>query len=109
MSHRDALVRALLPLDAPLDTGTFWPRFDRSAPTHLRAALAVGVAVLAVLGPLLTTGRTLRASSPDQRERFITRAAAAPLVRALVPVLRLVACWAWFDDDRVDAVIVGPP
>ncbi len=105
MSHRDALVRALLPLDRPLDTSSFWARFDAVAPLHLRAAFATGVLLLAVVGPLLVTGRTLRASDPGQRERFVTRAAHAPGVRALVPALKLVACWAWFDDDRVDAAI----
>jgi hypothetical protein len=113
---RDALLDALLPAPggglpamAVVDRRAFWPRFDRTAPLHLRAGFRLATAVLAVLAPRLLGHRgTLAGLDAVARDDVLRRAAHAPVLSELVLVAKLVACFAYFDDPAVQAAARGP-
>jgi hypothetical protein len=107
--QRDALLAAILPAPgrglpalAEIDLSRFWPRFEASAPAHLRLGLAAATVAVAVVLPLsLGYGRTLWALGDDEREEVIARACASPLLSTLVEVAKVVACMAYFSDPEV--------
>ncbi len=113
---RDALLDALLPAPgsglpamAEVDRRAFWPRFDRTAPLHLRAGFRLATAVLAGLAPRLLGHRgTLAGLDAAARDDVVRRAAHAPVLSELVLVAKLVACFAYFDDPAVQAAARGP-
>jgi hypothetical protein len=96
---RDALVRALLPLaGAPATRPRFWARFDDVAPLHLRVGFWLATTVLVTVWPRLCGfARPLSALADADADAVIQRAAHAPLVRELVEVAKIVACFAAFD------------
>jgi len=105
---RTALVRAVLPLDGALsdeiqvDIDAFWPRFDAAAPAHLRVGLAAATFLLGVLLPVvLLVGGAVHRLTPDRREVLLRRAARLPGAGALLDIVKVVACFAWFSDPRV--------
>lgn len=114
MSARDELVLSLLPLgsvdrvsrERP-NLATFWPRFDTFAPWHVRLGLAVmTIGVVKVL-PWLVFGRPWSRLGPSQREQVLQRAEHALLLSDLMEVGKLVACFAWFDEDDVQRTYRG--
>lgn len=112
---RDALVLAVigrprgLPGPERVDLARFWERFDAHAPLHVRLGLRAATLAVAVVAPRLAGHRgglaTLDATTADA---LVRRAAANPLVRPLLDAATVVACFAYFDDDRVEAAVRGP-
>lgn len=103
---RSALCAAVLPPLDGLDPGDFWTRFDAAAPLHLRLGLALASGVLVVALPrALGHRRSLGRLAPAERDRVLARADALPGLRDLLVVGKLVACFAYFDDDGVQARI----
>lgn len=91
-----------LPAMAEIDLERFWPRFDGVAPAHLRLGLRVATVALGALLPLAAGHRrTLDRLDPAVRDRMLRRAERLPLLRELLEVVKIVACLAYFDDDRV--------
>lgn len=106
---RDALLDAVMPAPgrglpdpATLDRAAFWSRFATAAPAHVRFAFWLASVLVGGLLSLATEGRTLAALSPGRRERVVRRAARLPLTRDLLDVAKIVACFAYFEDARVD-------
>ncbi len=89
---RDSLVDAVLPGTRPTDD--FWPRFDRAAPLHLRAAMGLASVVL---------GAPLCALGPEARDRWVQRSHKLPVASDLLEVAKVVACLAHFDDPDARA------
>lgn len=113
---REVLLEAMLPAPvsaatdprpalAVLDLGAFWRAFDAAAPAHVRWGLRAAVALLYFVLPVSTTGRTLRQLSPEGRERALARAMRLPLCRDLAELVKVLACFAYFEDPGVDAAI----
>lgn len=99
MGPREALVGALLP-GAEGASPRFWARFDAEAPWHLRLGLAVAARVLVSVWPRLCGFlRSLPALPPEEREGLLLRAAGAPLLRDLVMLGKLAACFAAFYEE----------
>lgn len=112
---RTALVQAVLPLDgvlpaADLDFDAFWRRFDAAAPVHLRLGLGAATVILGVVLPvLLLVGGPVHVLSPERREALIVLATALPGTGALLDIVKVVACFAWFSDPRVQARLRDTP
>lgn len=112
---RDALVAAIipapggeLPAAADLDLATFWNRFGRVAPIHVRLGFRVAVLLLAGLLPwLLGYFRTLPRLNADQQDAVIQRADRLPLISKLLEVAKLVTCLAYFADPAVQKTVRG--
>ncbi len=111
---RDALVMALvgrprgLPGPERIDLAAFWERFDATAPLHVRAGFATATAALTVVAPRGYGHRHGLASlDQDAADEFVRRAAAQPLFRPLLDAATVVACFAYFSDDRVEAAVRG--
>ncbi len=99
-----------LPPPDQLDLDRFWARFDRAAPLHLAAGFRVATVVIAVALPrLMGQRRGLAGLDADAADRVVGRAARLPLVDLLVEVAKVVACFAYFSDPRVDAAVRGGP
>lgn len=113
---RDALLDAMIPAPgdglpalATIDRRTFWPRFERAAPLPLRAGLRLATLLLAGLAPfLLGHRRTLVALDAAARDDVLRRAERLPGAAPLLLVVKLVACFAYFDDAGVQAAARGP-
>ena len=85
-----------------IDLATFWPRFQASAPSHLRLALRLATWVF-TLGPLLLLKRPLPSLPEAQRDAALRRMAHWPGVGELTEVAKVVACFAYFQDPAVQA------
>jgi hypothetical protein len=109
LDARDALIVVLLgapaggaPALSTMDRRAFWKRFDVVAPLHLRLAvrgLAFGlvwVYPLMVWPPRPWFQRTLA-----EQEDVLRRFAGVAGLGAALDLIKVVACFAWFDDDRV--------
>lgn len=114
-ARRDALVMALvgrpagLPGPERVDLPAFWRRFDATAPLHVRAGFAVAVVVLSSVAPRCYGHRRGLASLDDAAaDRVVRRAARSPLFRPLLDAATVVACFAYFSDDEVEARVRGP-
>jgi hypothetical protein len=115
MHARDALIDAILPRPAAhlpalaeLERGAFWTRFDAVAPLTVRLALAIAAWAVVRCGPWLTGhGRGWEALDEAQRDDVVQRAEAWPGIGDLMEVVKLVACFAYFDDPRVQASFRG--
>jgi hypothetical protein len=96
---------------ADLDRGSFWRRFDQTAPVHLRLGVSVaGVALVQVLPRLMGHARSLSRLDPAPRDAVLRRAGQLPVFDSLVMVGRIVACLGYFDDAAVqDQVWSGRP
>ena len=113
--RRDALVVALLgdpghglPAPSTLDLERFWRTFDAAAPLHLRAGFGAATLLVATVLPRLLGHRDgLTHLDPDTADEVVQRAAALPLVGTAVEVAKIVACFAYFSDERVAGVVRG--
>ena len=90
------------PALANLDLAAFWTRFQGAAPPLLRLGLRASVWLL-TLGPPVLIGRWRpfhRLPAADQ-DRLLVRLLDHPayLARQLALVLKLVASFAWFQDE----------
>jgi hypothetical protein len=118
-SARDALVLAMLgdprpdpslgvPPVAELDLAGFWPRFDARAPLHLAAGFRVAtLAIARVLPRAMGHARGLGALAPDQADAVVQRAASLRALAPLAEVAKVVACFAYFADDRFESAYRG--
>ena len=112
---RDDLLDAMLPAPgaglpamSAVDRRSFWPRFERTAPLHLRAGFRVATAVLGGIAPRLLGHRgTLATLDAPARDDVLRRAARTPGLSELVLLAKLVACFAYFDDPGVQATVRG--
>ncbi len=98
---------ALPPMSA-LDLDPFWRRFDATAPTHLKLGLAAATWILGLLLPLCLHLRPFVALPEDRRGALLARAARGRLTGALVEVIKVVACLAFFHDPAVQRTVRGP-
>lgn len=117
---RDALLAAMLPRLRPdglpglaeVDARDFWPRFHAAAPPALRAGLRAAVWLL-TFAPLFLAGRprTFAALAPRDRDRLLRRAARhrSYVLRQAVLALKVVASFAYFEDERVRARFESAP
>lgn len=110
---RDALVVALLgdpggglPSPADLDLEAFWARFDAVAPAHLRLGMLAATMLIARLLPrLLGYGGGLADLDANRADAVVQRAATLPVLGLTTEVAKIVACFAYFSDPWVDAVV----
>lgn len=114
-SSRDALVMAIigrpegLPGPERADLASFWRRFDSAAPVHVRFGFGVATLVLATVSPRLQGHvRGLASLDGDTAEAVVRRALRSPIGRPLRDAATLVACFAYFDDDRIETIARGP-
>lgn len=120
-SARDALVMAIvgrpagLPGPERIDLAGFWARFDATAPWLVRTGFDLATVAVAVVAPRLAGHcHGLAGLDAATADSIVRRAARHPLGRPLVEAATVVACFAYFSDDRVEAVArgtlqVGPP
>ena len=113
-SRRDAVVMALVgrPTDLPgperVDLAAFWRRFDATAPLHVRAGFAVSVRALSSIAPRCYGHRHgLVSLDADAANRVVRRAERSALFRPLLDAATVVACFAYFSDDEVEARVRG--
>jgi len=113
---RDALLDAMIPAPgsglpamAELDRRVFWERFTSSAPWTLRLGFRAATWLLGAAAPLVLGHRTTFARLDDgARDDVLRRSAHLPGGDALLLVVKLVACFAYFDDAHVQAVARAP-
>jgi hypothetical protein len=116
---RDALLDAMIPEPgngmpamAHVERSNFWPRFQRTAPWTVRYGLRFATYVVGGLFPFLLGHRRVFARlDAAARDDVLQRAARLPGGAALLFVIKLIACFAYFDDPGVQAVArgTGPP
>jgi hypothetical protein len=100
---RDAVLMTVLP-GAPPPPPAFWARLSAAAPPSLWLSLRLIIALLGLLGPPLAGAwRPFPALDPAARARALQRFAALPGLGASVDLLKLIACFAHFDDPAVQA------
>jgi hypothetical protein len=112
---REALVQAVLgdpgiglPAPSEVSLDRFWERFDSSAPAHLLLGFRVATVLIAVVLPrLLGYGSGLHGLDPERADAVIQKAWRVPGLRELVEVAKVVACFAYFSDPRVQAAVRG--
>lgn len=112
---RDALLDAMIPAPgnglppmSAVERGRFWPRFERSAPWMLRFGLRFATCALGGLAPFLLGHRHVFARlDPAARDAVLRGAERLPGGAALLLVVKLVACFAYFDDPNVQAIARG--
>jgi len=112
---RDALLDAMIPEPgnglppmARVDRHTFWPRFERAAPWALRFGFRFATYIVAGLAPFLLGHRhVFTRLDAAARDDVLRRAGRLPGGAELVLVVKLVACFAYFDDPSVQATARG--
>ena len=93
-----------LPAGGEVDLARFLCRFEQVAPLPLRLGLIAGVIGIGIVLPMLTfRGLSLEHLTPQQRDHLVVRAFSWPLFRDLLEVLKVVVCFAYFDEDRQQA------
>lgn len=109
---RDALVRAMvgrpdgLPTPAELDLAPFWARFDATAPCHVRVGFGFATTVIGSVLPRLHGHRRGLAGLEDHAaERVVAAAADHALTAPLCEAARVVACFAYLSDARVETAV----
>lgn len=115
-SARDALVIAMigvpggdLPHPGEVDLAAFWSRFEVAAPRHLTVGFRVATVVLAgVLPRLLGHAGGLAHLDAPAADAVVRRAATLPVASLLADVAKIVACFAYLSDPRVQAVTRAP-
>lgn len=115
MRARDALLEAVLPgpggglpAFAAQDRGAFWLRFTEVAPLGLRVVLGLlAWWVVLVMPWLLGYARPWSRLDGAAREAVIVRSERLPVVGPLLDVAKLVACFAYFDDEQVQRAVRG--
>jgi hypothetical protein len=112
---RDALLDAMIPEPGnglppmtQVERRRFWPRFERSAPWVVRIGLRVATVAVGGFVPFLLGHRHVFARlDASARDAVLQRTERLPGGAALVLVLKLVACFAYFDDPHVQALARG--
>lgn len=112
---REALLDAMipepgngLPSMATIDRRAFWPRFEAAAPLALLLGLRIATCLVAGLAPFLLGYRHVFVRlDAAARDDVLHRAERLPGAAPLVLVIKLVACFAYFDDAGVQAVARG--
>ena len=94
-------------------------RLDPAIPAHRvgeqglrgggRLALRAATWILGALPFFLGYRRPIDRLDPAQRDAALRRAAELPVARDLIEVLKLIACFAYFDDDAVQAAARAGP
>jgi hypothetical protein len=95
---------AALPGLGEVDLGSFWQRYERTAPPLLRFGFRFSVASLTLLGPALVGKATMFGRlTAAERDEVLRRAASSRfyVVRQLVTTVKLMACLGYFGDERV--------
>jgi hypothetical protein len=108
----DALLDAMIPApggDLPplavIDREHFWQRFAAAAPLELRIAWRCATVALVVVAPFLLGYRTIFTRlAPSARDDVLRRAGSLPGGDALVLIVKLLACFAYFDDAGVQRI-----
>jgi len=111
---RDALLEAMIPAlpGGPLqglaaaDRTPFWNHFRRTAPLLLRFGFRVAVALLTWLA-FVQRGRPFHRLSADQQDAWLASASRSRFwsIRQLVNVVKLIACFACFNDPAVHGAV----
>lgn len=97
-----------LPPLADVDRSAFWPRFERTAPFELKLGLRFATCALVVAAPFLLGYHTLFTRlDAARRDDVLRRAASLPGGADLLLVVKLVACFAYFDDAGVQRIARG--
>jgi len=112
-SWGDALLDAMIPSpggDLPplsaIDRSAFWPRFTAAAPLELRIAWHCATVALVALVPFLLGYRTIFTRlAPAARDDVLRRAGSLPGAANLVLIVKLLACFAYFDDPGVQRTV----
>lgn len=109
---RDALLDAMIPEPggglpplARVDRREFWPRFEGAAPWPLRFGVRAATLLLGGVAPFLCGyRRTFARLDAAAREEVLRRCQRLPGGADLLLLVKLVACFAYFDDAGVQAV-----
>jgi len=112
---REALLDAMIPEPGnglppmtAVDRRTFWPRFERAAPWMLRLGFRIVTCLVGGVVPfLLGHRRGFSGLDAVARDDVLRRTERLPGGEALVLVIKLVACFAYFDDPGVQAIARG--
>jgi hypothetical protein len=107
---RDALLSSIieapgdgLPALRDADLRAFWPRFEATAPIHVRLGLRAATLVLGGALPFaLGYGRPMSELDDAARAAVIARAYATRGLADLVEVAKIVACLAYFADPEIE-------
>lgn len=107
---RDVLLAAAIPPGerhpglASVPPEPFWTEFEQAAPPILKVGFRSAVWAL-TWAPVLLEAAPLHELDEDRRDAVLQELAASrnPLVRQWVLAVKLVACFAYFRDDRVRA------
>lgn len=109
---RDALLDAMIPAPgnglpamAQVDRREFWRRFASAAPWHLRLGCRAATWLIGGVAPLVLGHRaTFARLDEDARDDVLQRTSQLPGGAALLLLIKLVACFAYFDDPGVQAI-----
>lgn len=109
---RDALLDAMIPAPgdglpamAELDRRDFWRRFAHAAPWTLRFGFRAATWLVGGVAPIVLGHRTTFARlDDDTRDDVLRRTERLPGGAALLLLVKLVACFAYFDDPRVQRI-----
>lgn len=109
---RDALLDAMIPAPgnglpamAEIDRRAFWREFASAAPWTLRFGFRAAALLVGGVAPLLLGHRATFARLDDAaREDVLRRTTRLPGGAALLLLVKLVACFAYFDDPRVQEI-----
>lgn len=94
-----------LPAMADIDRRAFWRQFASAAPWTLRLGFRAAALLVGGVAPLLLGhGATFARLDDDARDDVLRRTERLPGGGALLLLVKLVACFAYFDDPRVQAV-----
>ncbi len=112
---RDALFDAMIPEPGhglppmeKVDRTEFWPRFQRSAPWTVRLGLRLATWVVGGIFPFLLGHRRVFARlDATARDDVLRRAGSLPGGSSLLLMLKLIACFAYFDDPLVQSTVRG--
>lgn len=73
---------------------------------HLRFGMMAATVLVAIVFPRLLGNRSgLADLDADRADAVVQRAAALPVLGLTVEVAKIVACFAYFSDPRVDAAV----
>lgn len=94
-----------LPAMAELDRRDFWRRFAHAAPWTLRFGFRAATWLVGGVAPIVLGHRTTFARlDDDTRDDVLRRTERLPGGAALLLLVKLVACFAYFDDPRVQRI-----
>ncbi|MBY0279619.1 hypothetical protein K2Z84_30150 [Candidatus Binatia bacterium] len=94
-----------LPALADVERGDFWQRFASAAPWTLRFGFRAATWLVGGVAPLALGYRgTFAGLDADARDDVLRRTARLPGGDALLLLVKLVACFAYFDDERVQSI-----